>query len=165
MKVEESELRITFDDLLVSLPKDKRKQIASSDAIILPINFHNPEKIGEQPFRDRTIEINKLLRNKGIKSELFEGETQRPILELRGIDFIMPTIAFLTTDPNVRTIVINIISQIIYDGLKFLTKRAEKQTPVLFEFIEISKNGSLKSIKFQGSAEEFEEISKALRNF
>ena len=165
MKIEEKKLKITFDDLLKILPKDKRDQIKSSDVLILPINFEDLGKIDEQPFRDRTVTVNKLLRNGNVKSQLFEGDEHRPILELRGFDFLMPPILFLVTDPTTRSIAINIISDFIYDGLKFLTRRDRKNTSLELEFLKVSKDGSLTSIKYQGSAEDFKEISKKLKSF
>ena len=165
MEIEEKKLKITFDALLKTLPKDKRDQIKSSEVLILPINFEDLEKIDEQPFRTRAITVNKLLRNGNVKSELFESDKHRPILELRGLDFLIPPILFLVTDPDARSIAINIISEFIYDRLKFLTRRGRKNTPLELEFVKVARDGSLTSIKYQGSAEDFEEISKKLKSF
>lgn len=163
MEIEERKLKITLDDLLKILPTEKRGRLKSSEILILPMKFEDLEKIDEQPFRDRVIEINKLLRNENVKSELFEGDIHRPILEFRGFDFLMPTILFLATDPNIRSIAINIISQMIYDGLKFLSKKDKKHTPLELEFVKVSEDGTLTSIKYKGSAEDFGEISKKLK--
>lgn len=165
MEIEEKKLKITFDNLLKTLPKDKRDQIKSSEVLILPINFEDLEKIDEQPFRTHAITVNKLLRNGNVKSELFEGDKHRPILELRGLDFFMPPILFLVTDPTARSIAINIISEFIYDRLKFLTRRGRKNTPLELEFIKVTRDGGLTSIKYQGSADDFEKISKKLKSF
>lgn len=164
LKIEETKLGITLDDVLKTLSKDRRDQIKSSQVVILPINFEDIDNIDKQPFRDRAITVNKLLKNENIKSELLEGEEHRQILELRGFDFLMPTILFVVADPTARSVVINIISEIIYDGLKFLTRKNKEQTPLELEFVRITKDGSLTSIKYQGSAEDFGEISKKLKS-
>lgn len=163
LKVEERELGVTFEDLLKVLPEEKRGQISSSEVVILPMNFADLEKINEQPFRDRSIQVYKLLRDGNVKTELFEGEKSRPELELRAFDLLMPTVMFLVTDPTVRSVVINIISQIIYDGLKFLSKKDKKRTPLELEFVKVSPDGTMTSVKYEGTAEDFAEISEKLK--
>jgi hypothetical protein len=165
MEIEERELSITLDDLLKSISLSKRTYVKSSQVLILPLNFEDLSKISEKPFRDCAIEINKLLRNEGIKSELLEGQKHRQLLELRSYNFLIPAILFLVTDPTTRSIVIDIVSQIIYDGLKFLTKRNKSRTPLEIELVTVSQNGKLKSLKFKGTAEDFEDVAKELRRF
>lgn len=88
----------------------------------------------------------------------------RPVLDLRELRFIIPAILFLATDPNVRSLAINIISQMIYDEIKHLLKRDRKRTTVELEFVKVLEDGTLTSVKYRGSADEFDVISKKLKS-
>ena len=163
LEIEEFIFEIEAKDLLKNLSQERRNKIVSSDVIILPNNFSDIDEINNQPFNEEAIHLHKILREKEIQSELLEDKKHRPVLELRGFEVILPPILLLATDPIVQAFVINIVSNYIYDKIKKLSNKEKKQTPLELEVVKTSDEGNLVSIKYKGSAKDFEKISKSLK--
>jgi hypothetical protein len=163
LEKEEFVFEITPEDLMNNLSKKRRGEIGSSDVLVLPNKFNEIENIDTQPFNEEAIHLHKILREKEIHSELLEGEKHRPTLELRGFEVILPPIILLASDPLVQSFVINIVSNYVYDKIKRLSKKEKEQTPIQLEVIKSDNKGNLLSVKYKGTANDFEEISKDLK--
>ena len=146
-----------------NLSQGRRDKIDTSDVVVLPDNFSNINEIDNQPFNEEAIHLHKILRENEIQSELLEDKEHRPVLELRGFEVILPPILLLATDPNLQAIVINIVSNYIYDKIKKLSEKQKEETPIGLEVVKTSDKGNLVSIKYSGSAKDFETISKSLK--
>jgi hypothetical protein len=163
LEIKQKSFEIDSRDLLQKLSQERRTEIGLSQVIDLPNNFSNIDEISKQPFNEEAIHLHKILRENKIQSELLEDKEHRPVLELRGFEVILPPILLLATDPTVQAFVINILSNYIYDKIKKLSEKQKEQTPIALEVVKTSDKGNLVSIKYSGSAKDFETISKHLK--
>jgi len=163
LEIEKCNFGIEPNDLLKNLSKKRRDKIISSQVLVLPNNFSSIDDLDNEPFNEEAIHLHKILRENEIRSELLEDEKHRPVLELRGFEVILPPILLLVNDPIVQAFVINILSNYIYDKIKNLSKKEKKQTPIKLEVVKTNSKGNLFSIKYKGSAEDFEKISTSLK--
>jgi len=147
---------------------DKANSLGCSiptDFAFLPRNFEEAVSRQELVHETLTIEIRKALREKGIKESRLEREGERyPTVLERAGDFVVPTVfisMFLSQNPEVLSIVINVISNYIYDFLKNKKSRDEITFSAVFE---ISQRKKYLKIDYKGTESAMDKIKPIIES-
>lgn len=132
---------------------------------LLPRNFEDAKSKSELVHEDTAITVRKLLKYNTIPETPLEkiGEKYSEVSE-KAYEWIGPTIfvstAFVTQNPHVIEITINVISNYLTDWFKGIPKDNRK---CRLSIVSESKSGKFKKIDYSGSEEGLKELPKIVK--
>lgn len=108
--------------------------------------------------------VRAILKEQGIESVTFSSQTETRYYENRSASWIGPTLLIAwplySSNPNVVSVVLNIISSHLYDMFSALRPSSEVQFECI---IETNEAGSLKKISYKGPASGMRDAKEILK--
>jgi hypothetical protein len=153
--VEEVEL----DENLKKLLRQKLYHLS-----FIPENFNTATTASEFIFTESLIELNKYFKAGNIKIEPLGGEPEL-FRSRKNADIYLPSILLATStlleNPNILSVILNILSSFIYDNVK---GKIGKKTAKIELYIEKEENGKFLKIEYNGDAEGIKELEKIIKS-
>jgi hypothetical protein len=151
--IEEYKVNDKIEKLNLSLP-DKIS--------FFPENLLTAEKKAEFIFTDNMIELNKYFQLNQLELCILGGDTEL-YRSRKNADIYLPAIFFslstIAENPTVVSVLLNVLSNYIYDALKGTIGR--KKAHVEFH-VEMKEKGKVKKINYKGDVEGLEGLEKVI---
>jgi len=154
-KIEDVELNNSLEKL--SIPK-------ISDLAFLPENLNSVDNVDKFIFTESVIELNKYFKAENLNIQILGGEPQL-LRSRKNADIYLPSIlipSFLILEnPNILSVILNVVSSYIYDNLK---GKIGKKTAQVELFIEKKEKGKYSKIDYKGDTEGLKELEKIIKS-
>jgi len=131
---------------------------------VLPENIIEASNVDEFIFTETLVDLNKLFKINEVDFEIFGQDTEM-YRSRKSADLYLPaffvSLSAIAQNPNVISVVLNLLSNYIYDALKGSIVR---KTATVEIYIETNKNGKAKKISYKGNAEGIKHLDKVIKN-
>ncbi|KVV16402.1 hypothetical protein [Flavobacterium sp. TAB 87] len=129
----------------------------------LPENFETAPTKNDFIFTESLIELNKYFKLNNVKIISLEGGSEI-YRSRKSADIYLPAIfigfSAFAENPNIVSVVLNVVSSYIYDNLK--GKIGTKTAKIEF-YIEKKEKGKITKIDYKGSAEGLKELENIIK--
>ncbi|WP_121965724.1 hypothetical protein [Myroides sp. N17-2] len=154
-KIEEVELNDSLSKLSIT---------PLTELAFVPENLDSVNDVNEFIYTETVIELNKYFENRNIKIQTLGGEPQL-LRSRKNADIYLPSI-FMTSsiildNANTLSVILNIISNYIYDNIK--GKIGVKKAQIEF-IIEKKERGKYSKIDYKGDAEGLKQLEKIIKS-
>ena len=151
--IEEFEIKNHLDRLLIQEP---------NGLTFIPENIESANSKEDLIFTESIIELNKYFKLKNINIDSF-GVDPELLRSRKNADIYLPAILIgystLSENPNIVSLVLNIISSYIYDNIK---GTIENKTAKIEFYIE-KKKGKISKINYKGDAEGLKDLPNIIK--
>jgi len=135
-----------------------------SDLAFLPENLNIADNVNEFIFTESVVELNKYFQAENINIQILGGEPKL-LRSRKNADIYLPPIfiasSIISNNPNIVSIVLNIVSSYIYDNIK---GKLGKKIAQIELFIEKKEKGKYLKIDYKGDIEGLKQIEKIIKS-